>query len=141
MFNNYSKKLPQVPQIRTKLMTCQQKRAILALFACKLVQKSTKITSFHKIFCVLGNLLKDISIKSKMARGRKVLKDIRILKDISLKDIRLPCSRMHRIITAKFRGCISNTVYSGSCPEPVRNRKFHQNTCYCRLTTRWRVKF
>ena len=72
-------------------MTCQQKRAILALFAFKLVQKSTKIPFFHNIFCVLVNLLNDISIKPKMTKGRKVLKDIRILKDISLKDIRLPC--------------------------------------------------
>ena len=57
----------------------------------KLIHKSTKITSFHSKFCVFENLLKDISMKPKMARGRKVLKDIRILKDISLKDIRLPC--------------------------------------------------
>ena len=92
MCYNFSTKLPRVPQIRKKMITCRRKPVILALFAIKLVQKSTTIPFFNNIFCISENLLKDISKGPKMARDRKVLKDIHILKDISLKDIRLPCN-------------------------------------------------
>ena len=52
----------------------------------------TKRPSQKSLKAKIRKSLKDFSTGLKMPRGRKSLKDIRILKDILLEDIRLPCN-------------------------------------------------